>query len=456
MLAELIVAAYPEDSPYAIKPSNLQGFEEMVATMQDSIDTGIPDSTESHEKSAVTRYWQPYCVEMGMDYLRPPFSSLSPTQRRAEDNMKAMFLLWVHARMKGVKQLKADPNSVMAVLRHVVNMLDRVNDEKTYANKPRQVLKGMLTSHVAEFGPLLPDQSLAPPKPVITALLNLPNGTKLGSYTLQWDDHDMVDFRAMYEVSLQSGVRLEEVSVGIKRIFDKRKMSRRSLMWQINGQVVISPTLDQLKTLQADRNDGAILIPACSKADRWGNKHGHKAMFFPYNPNHTWNAASALRNMEITRPILLAADREQAPLFRLTDNTAYPATRVRTLLHYMYSHPLVMQQVPREHVNTKGKPKYSFHSGRKLFATSLAKAGADRARIQSMARWLSEDSVDLYDQLTLQDNARYVMAAYNNCPKSITPALLRKMKDVPLDNNDVYIAWAQECHVDITAMPLDW
>ena len=62
---------------------------------------------------------------------------------------------------KGRKHTKGDPNSVMQLLRHVNNILVRANDEKTYCHKPKRVLKGMLTSHVAEFGPLLPDQSLA-------------------------------------------------------------------------------------------------------------------------------------------------------------------------------------------------------------------------------------------------------------------------------------------------------
>lgn len=370
--------------------------------------------------------------------------------------MRALFLPWTHVRMKGVKQVKADPNSVMSVLRHAVNWIDRENDEKTFSNKPKQVLKGMLTAHVAEYGPLLPDQSLAPPQRVIAALLSLPNGAALGKYELDWSDPEMVDFRAMYEVSLQSGLRLDECTVGVKKTFDKRKMSRRSLMWSIDGDIVISPTAAQLQSLNEARGDGAILIPACSKTDAWGNKHGHKAMFFPFHTGHIWNAASALRTMELTRPILSVQDRELTPLFRLSDNSPFPATRVRTLLYYMYRHPQVGAVTPKEHITDKGAPKYSFHSGRKLFATSLAKAGADRSRIQSMARWITDESVDMYDQMSLVDSGRYVTAAYTNCPTSITPRLLAKMADIPIDANDVYAAWAQECSVDILTFSPDW
>ena len=455
-LSDLITSAYPSDSPYAIQPPNMQEFEEMLDNMYDNMQLGIPDSTEAHERSAVNRYWAPFCTQMGMSFMRPPHSGLTPEQKRAEHNMRAIFLPWTHVRMKGIKQDKANPNSVMSVLRLVINMLDRENDEKTYSSKPKQVLKGMLTAHVAEYGPLLPDQSMAPPKRVITALLSIPDNTKLGRYVLHWSDPEMVDFRAMYEVSLQSGLRLDECTVGIKKCFDKRKMSRRSLMWKINNTIIISPTDTQLRSLSTAHGDGAILLPACSKTDAWGNKHGHKAMFFPFHEEHTWNAASALRTLELTRPVLSADEREQTPLFRLADGSPFPATRVRTLLHYMYRHPTVLAVTPREHLTDKGAPKYSFHSGRKLFATSLAKSGADRSRIQSMARWITDESVDIYDQMSLEDNGRYVTAAYNNCPASITPRLLSKMNDIPIDNNDVYVAWAQECFVDIVSFTPDW
>ena len=73
-----------------------------------------------------------------------------------------------------------------------------------------------------------------------------------------------------------------------------------------------------------------------------------------------------------------------------------------------------------------------------------------------MARWLCGESVDTYDQLTLEDNGKYVIAAYDNCPTSITPALLKKMRGIPLDDNTSYIDWAQECHVDISAFTPDW
>ena len=308
VVTDIILTAYPSSSPYAICPPNVADFQHLVASAYDTVQEGIPVSVESHERSAVSRYWFPFCKEVGMVPMRPPHATLNPSQRRAEDNMRAIFLPWTHARMRGVKRGVADPNSVMSVLRHIVNMLDRENDEKTYSNKPKQVLKGMLTRHVKDYGPLLPDQSLPPPRPVIAALLTLPNGTKLGTYELQWSQPEMVDLKAMYETSLQSGLRLEECAVGANQPFDKRKMSRRSLTWRIGGKVVILPTPSQLKSLSASTSDGAMLLPGCSKCDRWGNKHGHKVIFLPFHANHIFNAARSLRAMELQRPLVTLED----------------------------------------------------------------------------------------------------------------------------------------------------
>ena len=171
---------------------------QLLEDAADSVIAGIPDSTDSHERSAVNKYWIPFCQEVGMSVKRPPWATLTPEQKRAEDNMRAIFMPWVYTRMRGVKHDKPSPHSVMSVLRLVVNWLDRDNDEKTHSHKPKTVLKGMLTRYVAEYGPILPDQSLPPPKLVIDALLSLPNGTMLGSYKLDWGQPEMIDFKAMY------------------------------------------------------------------------------------------------------------------------------------------------------------------------------------------------------------------------------------------------------------------
>ena len=65
-----------------------------------------------------------------------------------------------------------------------------------------------------------------------------------------------------------------------------------------------------------------------------------------------------------------------------------------------------------------------------------------------MVRWMSEEAVDLYDKQTLDDQADYVTKAYLNAPPAdiVTPSLLA---NTPIDDNDLYMAWCEQCTVNI-------
>ena len=134
--------------------------------------------------------------------------------------------------------------------------------------------------------------------------------------------------------------------------------------------------------------------------------------------------------------------RAETPLFQLASGQAFPASTVRSMLHYMLQQSSVTDLVADHHKDSKGKPRYTFHSLRRTFATCRARAGADRPRIQSIVRWLDVGSVDTYDKLSLDDQANYVEAAYLQSPNAVTPVTL----EVKIDNNDLYQAWCDECH----------
>ena len=223
-------------------------------------------------------------------------------------------------------------------------------------------------------------------------------------------------------------------------------------MWRINGAIVHSPSPAQLRALSEKSRDGACVLPGCSKCDPFGMKHGAKVMFLPFKPGHAYNAATALRDIELADPIMELYDRADTPLFQLDSGQAFPASTVRSMLHYMLQQSAVKDLVPDHHRNSKGKPRYTFHSLRRTFATCLARAGADRPRIQSMVRWLDEGSVDTYDKLSLDDQANYVEAAYLHSPNTVTPVTM----EVKIDNNDLYQAWCDECHVEIEEFKPDF
>ena len=317
-----------------------------------------------------------------------------------------------------------------------------------------KILKGIFTEYVADFGPILPDQALPPPRQMLAAMLNLPSGTQLGSKKLDYNNQRDLSFKTMIEVGAESGVRLDECTIGTSRKWNKSKMARASLVWRIGGQlypsaVNLPASPQQLRDLTED--DCGALSPATSKCDRWGNKHGHKTIFLPFRPNHIWNGARALRDYELAFPCH-PEQRSNTPLFESSPGVGVQSSHIRTMWYHMIRTPSVTATLPHGHA-----AKYSFHSLRKMYATGLSRAGASRPRIQSMCRWLSEEAVDLYDKLDHKTHISYVDAAYQHSPDIITPALLRTLASTKIDDNEVYEDWCKACHIDLsTQMALDW
>ena len=174
----------------------------------------------------------------------------------------------------------------------------------------------MLTAYVKDYGPIRPDQSLAIPKEVRVALLAMDN-VKLGSMKYNRSSKRSLHYRAMLQFGAQSGVRLDECTVGRSGEWDKRKISRRSLLWCINGMIVHNPSPSQLWSLSEKTRDGACVLPGCSKCDPFSTNHGGKVMFLPFKPSHAYNAATALRDIELADPVMELNIRAGTPLFQL-------------------------------------------------------------------------------------------------------------------------------------------
>ena len=109
----MLLNAYETGSDYAIVPPDFDKFQNLVETTQEYIDIGVPDTTTAGELSAVNKYWRPFCLEYGIPFLRPPYSTLSRDQQKTEDVLRAACLPFIHSNMKGRKQAVAQPSSAM-------------------------------------------------------------------------------------------------------------------------------------------------------------------------------------------------------------------------------------------------------------------------------------------------------------------------------------------------------
>ena len=102
----LLVDAYPVDSPYRIQPKDQDAFRNLVMDTEEYLLLGVPDTTSANERSAINRYWRPFCMHIGCSATRPPSSECTPVQQRAEDSLKALALPYIYWTMKGRKPNK--------------------------------------------------------------------------------------------------------------------------------------------------------------------------------------------------------------------------------------------------------------------------------------------------------------------------------------------------------------
>ena len=128
-VSESILDAYPEDSPYRVCPPDMESFNSLIAEAEDSLLHGVPDNTSANERSAMNKYWVPFCAELGMSPMRPSAATLTAAQSVVEDNLKALCIPWIYVRMRGKANPHPLPSSVMNVMYSINRVLNRDNDD---------------------------------------------------------------------------------------------------------------------------------------------------------------------------------------------------------------------------------------------------------------------------------------------------------------------------------------
>ena len=443
-VAARLNTAYPASSSYALCPSDPELLLKVLQQHFSLVDTGVPKSTRAKEESAIRLYWEPMCRMLNTNPIRPSVAELSSSHLELEQYLLAFLIPYTYERMPSKRGVvgEADPMSAMRVVQSVNSFLGREYDARFSTHVARRVLTGLLTQHVQAHGPLLPERKLPFVTDMLIAILGLPTGTKLGAIVLDWDSVDHKALRACLETAAQSGIRLDEAAISAYENWTKAKMARGNLSYNINGKIVTNPTEAQLRSIRV--GDFAILTPATSKCDRWGKKHGGKIIVLPYLPDHAWNGCRALVQMELADPVYGIEARRSTPLFRTSTGQALSTSRVRTLLHYMLNHKSVLDVTPQ---HTQGS--YSFHSFRRFYATCLGQANASKLVIQSMVRWLSDEAVDIYNNTSVEDQIRYVKAAYQSRPHTLTPEVLASIANIQMDDDDMYVQCCNDFSVAI-------
>ena len=250
--------------------------------------------------------------------------------------------------------------------------------------------------------------------PLVRSILSTPEGTKLGNKVLDWSSPLFLCLAAMIALGGGTGFRKAEVALPNGVPMDDRRLLRSSLLWEIDGVLVVDPTPGMLQNLVPLR-DKAVIKPPRSKADQDGTKFGAHPIYQIYDPTDTANAATWLRRLELRYP-RRGALRRSTPLFFSEARSFTPITHstVDTYLNHLLRH-----NVPASDVNN-----YSFHSLRIGFASALLAAGCPYDMIQALARWRSAESVKIYARLNPSDYTGWVCKALAQQTTSRTTARL--------------------------------
>jgi hypothetical protein len=273
-----------------------------------------------------------------------------------------------------------------------------------------QVLKDMSLKYILEHGKLeaLPKRKEPFTVQMIEAMLMLPNGTKIGRATIQWDDYVWLNTGGLYTLTTWTGMRKSEGLIPDGRPFDMSMASRSQIVWIIADKTVTSPTGGQLQ--QLDETCIMLWIPGCSKADQEGKKWAGTPVAIRWHATNVLTAARWMQRIELAFPVS-GDDRKRTPLFTVQPSTHAPMrfADVERVLRPML--------VATGLVSVEEAKVYSFHSFRIFLASALKAMKVADDDIQRLLRWSSREAMLVYTRPSREWQASTIEATLMAAPK---------------------------------------
>jgi len=394
-------------------------MEILFMSICNAIDSGVPEATLLTDDLGWSR-WEHFC-SLVCKGGTPPWrtdraanSGDDPAGFSRESRLLCAYLLWCYEiiQPRSKSDPAANPQSAFNMLSAVRRIHRRHNITMVSCAHIAAVLHGLTMHHVQEHGPesILPNRK-EPISPALTrSILTTPKGTKLGSKSLDWSTPLFMCLGTMFALGMNTGFRKAEVALPNGTAFDDRRLRRSSVLWRIDGAFFADPSAAQLLAMVPGRDVGVVRPPR-SKADQAGVKFGTKPIYLALDPTDPANAASWLRNLEISFPCH-GTIRRQRPLFFSDSKGSSPISHstVDTYLRH-----LLLVHVSRAEAET-----YSFHSFRIGFATALLAAGCSYDMIQALARWSSTQSILIYARMDSLEYTTWTARALAQDPSTIT------------------------------------
>ena len=396
-----------EDPVYGFTDPSFD-YKAEISLIRNTSLAGYKASTTSVEKGHHKK-WQQFCDARGLRTIRDDFDSNSGLNRagfQREIDILSAFLLYVFKQMPARgHRTQALPSSAANVVRGVRRIHSKYVPPITMVPFAHvaSVLKGMNALYLREHGYRMLLQKRAEPwrKAHLSKFfaLRTRTGLTIADYVVS-DSIFWISYFACTETMASTGSRKSEmVTAGLWR--GTECVSRASLVWFIDGQMVYDPTRGQMDGLTED--DYAILMPPPSKTDQFGVIWGDKPMYLPVRFNTMYCAALRLRDLELTYP-LPAKQRGDTPLFCMEPGVPFTHHVMTKLLVAIKD--IIMPEV-------EDKSVFTYHSFRVLLATQLGVSGRSGPEIQALCRWQSPASLAIYVRMQPREAIAMLDGAQN-------------------------------------------
>lgn len=289
---------------------------------------------------------------------------------------------------RGSAKLQSNFQMVLAVRR----VHERLGARMEILHGVRKVYDSILRKFVAVNGPeaLVPLRKEPLDGPRIAKLFEIPNGTVLGSKTVNWQDSYWIAWRALLSCGFAAAFRKAELVPPQPSTAGPRDLKRASISWIIAGTAVVNPTIDQLFSLTT--GDFCVIKPPTSKADPFGLHFTSKPIFLPFG-HESINAAKNIAALIVAAPVDSVLQ-GKVPSFCFATNGGAIFTQAET--------SRLLQQALKSAFPLEDTNRWSMHSLRIGAATALLAAGASMELIQALCRWRSPKSVNIYARLGAQ------------------------------------------------------
>ena len=425
--SSLLDVLMSDTSRYALCPNDPGMLAALVRDVGGVVDASVKANTAKKDRSAM-RKWRAFCRLLNTSEVRDcldAHSGADPDGARRERFLQAAFFLWAFRSM--IPRNRAHLTAKPASARSCVDAVRRVHKLSDIVMAPAPsvnlVLKGLMFEYIRLHGKecLVPKRREPLTNTQIDAILSIPNGTRLGRYTVDWNTPLFRNFRAFLPTLRDTGSRKADLLDVTPRDFDNSSMSKLNIKWFINGVVIDAPDAAALRALGP--GDAAVIIPGCTKADPFAIMFGDKPMYLEFDPTDRNNAALNLRDLELAFPVP-PERRRSTPLFCSDDCGTPMSHEIADVLFHAACALCFTPSVANA---------LSLHSGRVWLACALLASDHQNPTIQAMCRWLSPAAVRIYAHMNPEQYMRILSDARS---ANVTSRLAT---NIPVCDGDGYV-----------------